>query len=169
MAIRDSLLPEFDHEMAQTRLCLERLPDAAFAWGPHPKSMTLGKLANHIAEVPGWVGVTMGATEFDMAPPGAPSYVPKVAANRAEILAVFDAGVAAARPHLAAASDADFMTPWSLKKGGVALMTMPRIACIRTWVLNHLIHHRGQLTVYLRLTGASVPAVYGPSADEGQM
>ena len=165
--IRDALLPEFDQEMANTRKTLERVPEAKFAWKPHPKSYSMISLATHIANMTGWAVDTMTKDSFDIAPPGAPPYKEEPAATSAALLEKFDKSTAAARTALAAASDADFQNNWSLMAGGNTLFTMPRIACIRTFVMNHVIHHRAQLGVYLRMNDIPVPAVYGPSADEG--
>ncbi|HEV2201821.1 MAG TPA: DinB family protein [Bryobacteraceae bacterium] len=164
MSISAALLPEFDHEMATTRRTLERVPEENFAWKPHEKSMTLGRLASHIAEMPSW-GVTGLTTDsLDMG-----NYKPWQGASREEILGVFDKNVAAARTAIAGADDAKYMSNWSLTAGGKTMMTMPKVAVVRSFVLNHIIHHRGQLSVYLRLNNVAVPSIYGPSADEGQM
>jgi uncharacterized damage-inducible protein DinB len=165
MAIKDALLPEFDHEMQVTRAHLAVVPEAKADWKPHAKSMSLGQLARHIAEVPGWVGVTLGATEMDLNPPGGPAYVPPKFEGTARSLEVFDAAVAQGRAMIAAASDADFMVTWSLKNAGKVAMSMPRAAVLRSFVMNHMIHHRGQLTVYLRQLEVPVPSSYGPTAD----
>ena len=164
--IADSLLPEFDHEMATTRAHLARTPFQHLDWKPHPKSMTLGRLAAHLAELPSWVAMTMQQTELDIDPPGGTKYVSPVFPSVDAMLASFDAHVKAGRAAIAAAADKDFMVPWSLKGGGKTFFTMPRIAVHRSFVMNHLIHHRGQFTVYLRLNGVSVPQSYGPTADE---
>jgi uncharacterized damage-inducible protein DinB len=166
MSIAQSLLPEYDHEMAITRKHLERTPLDQKDWKPHPKSMALGALAGHLAEIPGWVAGTMLGTEFDVAPKDGPPYAPPVFATVEAMLASFDAQVKAGREALAAAKDADFTVPWSLKAGGQAIFTLPRLAVLRTWVLNHNAHHRGQFSVYLRMRDVPVPQTYGPSADE---
>jgi uncharacterized damage-inducible protein DinB len=164
MSISAALLPEFDHEMATTRTTLERVPDDKLGWKPHEKSMTLGRLASHLAEAPGWGVVGLTTDSMDMS-----NYKPWEGKSRAEILATFDKNVAAARSAIEAAADATYMANWSLTMGGQAIMTMPKIAVVRTFMMNHLIHHRGQYSVYLRMTGVPVPSIYGPSADEGQM
>ncbi len=170
MAISQALLPEFDHEMATTRKTLERVPDEKWDWAPHSKSMKLGRLATHLAEAPGWAIPTIGRAELDLSPPGAPApYQPVSTSNRAEALAMFDKNVAEARTAIAGASDEHLFQTWSLLMGGKAVFTMPRVAVIRSMVLNHIIHHRGQLSVYLRLLDVPVPSIYGPSADEGRM
>ena len=168
MSIAQSLLPEFDQEMATTRKHLERTPAAQSDWKPHPKSMSLGGLAIHLAELPSWVKSTMTATELDLNPPGGSSYVSPKFQSVPALLALFDEHVKSGRAAIAAASDKDFQVPWSLKSGGAVFFTMPRIAVLRSFVLNHLIHHRGQYTVFLRLRDVPVPQSYGPTADEQQ-
>lgn len=166
MAIKDSILPEFDHEMATTRKLLERIPGDRAAWKPHERSMSLGHLGVHLAQLPLWGAVTMKQTELELNPPGgSPFKAPEFESTQA-VLALFDEHVRQAREAVAAASDQDFMVPWTLKNGGQTVFTMPRVACMRTFVVNHLIHHRGQLSVYLRLNDVPVPSIYGPSADE---
>ena len=165
MAIKDALLPEFDHEMATTRRVLERVPDTEFSWKPHEKSMTLGRLAAHIANIPYWCSVTLETTvfELDSLPPDTQR---KLAETQGELVKEFDGKVRAARTLIAASTDAEFLAPWTLKKGGQEMFTMPRISAVRGFVMNHLIHHRGQLTVYLRLKNVPIPPIYGPTADE---
>jgi uncharacterized damage-inducible protein DinB len=166
MKISESILPEFDQEMANTRKVLERVPEGKDDWKPHAKSSTLSALAAHIANMPDWAGLTMQSDSFDYAPPGAPPYeTPKFGSNKA-LLAAFDKSVAEARSALAAADDSKMLGPWTLMAGGKALMTMPRVAVIRTFVMNHTIHHRAQLGVYLRLNDIPLPQLYGPTADE---
>jgi uncharacterized damage-inducible protein DinB len=164
--IRDALLPEFDHENANTRKVLERCPEDKFGWTPHPKSFTMGALATHIANINGWAVDVLGKDSFDVAPPGAPPYKEEPAASRQELLAKFDEHAKSAREALAAVSDEQLAKTWSLLSGGQTILSMPRIACLRGFVMNHSIHHRAQLTVYLRLNDVPVPAIYGPSADE---
>lgn len=169
MTIREALLPEFDHEMANTRITLERVPEDKFDFKPHPKSATMLWLATHIANLPLWAYSTLSQPSLDVAPEGgAPMKLP-TAGTRQELLDLFDRHVAAAREQIAAADDAHFMQPWSLLMTGKPIFTMPCAAVVRTWVMNHIIHHRAQLTVYLRLNDVPVPALYGPSADEGKM
>ena len=167
MPIAAMLLPEFDQEMANTRKTLERIPDDKFDWTPHAKSFNMANLATHIANMAGWLKETMTMDTFDIQPPGAPPYKEEPAKSSAELLAKFDKNVSAARAALAAASDEAFGAPWSLLMTGNVLFTMPRGAVVRGMILNHIIHHRAQLTVYLRLNDIPVPALYGPSADEG--
>jgi uncharacterized damage-inducible protein DinB len=166
MNLRDALLPEFDQEMAKTRTVLERCPEDKYGWKPHPKSFAMGALATHIVNMAGWTVDTMEKNSFDIAPPGAPPYKEEPAGSRQELLARFDKNVTAARAALAGATDERFLAQWSLLSGGQTLFSMPRFTCIRSFVMNHCIHHRAQLGVYLRLNDIPVPAIYGPSADE---
>ena len=165
MALSAALVPEFDHEMATSRIVIERVPEDQYGWKPHEKSMTAGRLASHIAEMPSWASASIDHDVLDMAAGDAPFE----ATSTAEVLARFDKDVAAARAAIAGCSDETFMQDWALKNGDATLMTMPKIAVVRTFVLNHIIHHRGQLSVYLRELNVSVPSIYGPSADEGSM
>jgi len=165
MPLNQMLLPEFDQEMASTRKSLERVPDDKFGWKPHEKSATMGWLASHLAMIPHWAKVTFDSDSFDLAPPGGPQKMPE-ATSRKEVLEMFDRNAAAARAIIAGASDADFGKPWTLLKGGQKLMTLPKAAVMRSFVMNHMIHHRAQLGVYLRLNNLPVPSIYGPSADE---
>jgi len=167
MSISTSLLPEFDHEMASLRKVLERLPDEKLAWKPHAKSMSLGGLATHLSNLPTWGTRLLESNEFDVAPPGKPPPRMSELRSRAEILAALETNVAAARKAIAGAGDAKFAEPWTLLAGGKKLFTLPRGACLRSMVLSHLIHHRGQLTVYLRILDVPLPGLYGPTADEG--
>jgi len=160
-----SLLPEFEEEMKNTRKLLECVPDGKFDYQPHPKSMTLGRLASHVAEVPGWVKMTLEQEELDL-DPAAQS---KPAGSRTELLQVFDRGVAEARAKIAAATDGDWQKTWTLKVGGKPVMSMPRAVLMRSMIMNHLIHHRAQLGVFLRLNDVAIPGMYGPSADEPRM
>jgi len=166
MPLAELLLPEFDEEMAATRRVLERVPDGKASWKPHPKSMTLGRLATLVAELPGWVVNVLTLDELDIMPPGGPPPRFEALDSTRRILELLDKNVAAARAAVLAASDAEFKKPWTFKVAGRAVATNPKLTVYRRTVLNHLVHHRGQLTVYLRLNGAAVPAVYGPTADE---
>jgi uncharacterized damage-inducible protein DinB len=163
MAFKDALIAEFDHEMGTTRKLLERVPDDKLAWRPHERSMTLGTLATHLGTLPQWTGTILGETSFDLAaaPPPEP---PRT--SRAGILALFDDARRQARAAMDK-SDAEYAAAWTLSRGGQEVFTIPRSAAFRSFVLSHLIHHRGQLSVYLRLNDVPVPAIYGPSADEG--
>jgi uncharacterized damage-inducible protein DinB len=166
MPISDALLPEFDQEVKSTRKCLERIPDDKFTYKPHPKSFDMGSLAIHIATMLGWGVTTINSDSFDYAPVGGEPYVPPSVKTNGELLALFDKGAADFRAAIAAADDNTMMKPWSLLGGGAVVFTMPKIACIRGMIMNHIVHHRGQLSVYLRLNDIPVPALYGPSADE---
>jgi uncharacterized damage-inducible protein DinB len=162
------MLPEFDEEMKNTRKVLERIPDEKWGWKPHEKSGTMGWLAAHVGTVPEWIAVTINTEELDYAPVNGPGYQPPKITNRKELLAEFDKASAAARTALASVSDQEIMKGWKLLAGGKEIFTLPRVACIRSMCMNHMIHHRAQLTVYFRLVGVPVPGVYGPSADEVQ-
>ena len=164
--LRDALLPEFDQEMANTRKVLERCPEDKYTWKPHPKSFSMSGLATHIANMTGWATDVIEKDSFDIAPPGAPPFKEEPAVSRQELLAKFDRNVSAAGAALAGASDEDLAKTWSLLAGCETILSMPRAVCIRSFVMNHTIHHRAQLTVYLRLNDVPVPALYGPSADE---
>jgi uncharacterized damage-inducible protein DinB len=166
MSLSEMLLPEFDQEMATTRKILERVPEGKSDWQPHGKSMTLGRLAGHVAELAGWGVNTMAQTELDFMPAGGQPYKPTIFTSRAEALELFDKNVKASREAIAKASDADFKVMWSLKRAGQTLMSMPRYSVLRSMVLNHIIHHRAQLGVFLRLNDVAIPGSYGPSADE---
>jgi uncharacterized damage-inducible protein DinB len=168
MTIGQSLLPEFDQEMQNTRKVLERCPEEKWNWKPHEKSGTLGWLVGHVANMVSWLPYTIQTEELDYAPVGGPSYEPPKISNRKEALAEFDKNVADAKSALQSVSDAEMMKNWRLLAGGQEIFAMPRIAAIRGMVLNHHIHHRAQLTVYFRLLGVAVPGLYGPSADEAQ-
>jgi uncharacterized damage-inducible protein DinB len=166
MNIGQSMLGEFDSEMQNTRKALERVPDDKWNWKPHEKSGTLGWLAAHIGTVPEWITMTITTRELDYAPVNGPAYEPPKISNQKELLAAFDKCAADARAALAGASDQEIMLSWKLLAGGQEIFTMSRLACVRGMCLNHLYHHRGQLTVYLRLLNIPVPGLYGPSADE---
>src|SRR5438094_5728716 len=163
MTIGQTMLSEFDEEMKNTRKVLERCPDEKWNWKPHEKSGTLGWLAAHVGTVPEWITMTINTEELDYAPVGGPSFEPPKIENRAQLLAAFDKGSAEARAALAKVSDADMAKGWKLLAGGQEIFTMPRAACIRGMCINHLIHHRAQLTGYLRLIGAPVPGLDGLS------
>ena len=169
MPVSEMLVPEFDQEMAMTRRALERVEDEALHWKPHDNSMSLAELTGHIADVPGWVPKTMESPEIDLMPETGPTLEPFVPKTYLELLKRFDQNVEQARAALLAASDDDYLAQWTLKARGKEVFSLPRVAVIRTMILNHLVHHRGQLTVYYRLLGIPVPALYGPSADEGNL
>src|SRR5690349_18474881 len=163
MGIIDAYLPEFDREMGSTRRLLERVPFDDPQWQPHTKSMSLIKLATHISEIPSFGLRAMTMKEFDVAAPREPK--PPVT-SAAELVARFDANVAAARESLVGKTDPELMVPWKLVNSGKEVFTLPRIGVLRTLLINHIIHHRGQLSVYLRLRDIPLPSIYGPSADE---
>ena len=167
MSIGASFLPEFDHEMASTRKVLECVPDDKLDWKAHPTLNTIGWVANHLAEIVGWVEGTLTQDTWDINPQDGEPYQSPALASREEILALFDENVATARKRIESTSDEEYMKEWSLLSGGEAMMTIPKVAVIRTWVLNHTIHHRGHLCVYLRLNEVSVPGMYGPSGEDG--
>jgi uncharacterized damage-inducible protein DinB len=161
----DPLLMEFDREASTTRRVLERVPKDKLSWRPHAKSYSLGQLANHIAGLPNWVGGSLLPGGFDMAtrPDGG---TPKEPASHEALLKTFDESCATAKNAMAQLDDARAMGPWTLRFGPKVIFEMPRLAFVRTILLNHSIHHRGQLTVYLRLLEVPLPSVYGPTADE---
>jgi len=160
--LADSLIPEFDHETNTTRRVLERVPDDKLDWAPHEKSMSLGELAGHLGGVVGWGLTTLTASEFNLH--GSPRPAPP--ASKDALLKAWDDIVSKTRDALVGRTDAELLSPWALKDGHQTIFTMPKVAVWRSMVLNHLIHHRGQLSVYLRLLDVKVPSIYGPSADE---
>ena len=163
MALKDTLLSEFDHEMGTTRRLLDRLPDAQLGWKPHDKSMTLGGLATHLTNLPNWGTTILNDASYDLAA-GPPNLT--AAASRAEILKNFDTAVAKTRAALDK-TDAELSAQWKLTRGDQEMFSLPRAAAFRSFVLYHVVHHRGQLSVYLRLNDVPVPSIYGPTADEG--
>ena len=162
MPMVDALMPEFDHEMSVTRTLLERLPEDRWDWKPHQKSFTLGQLAQHVATIPMWGSVTITQDGIDIG--GDPKVDP--IRTRAGLLEAFDRHVKDTRAALAGRSDAEFMAPWTLKRDGHTIFSMPKAAVWRSFVMSHLIHHRAQLGVYLRQNDVPLPSMYGPSADE---
>lgn len=164
-AISQSMLPEFDHEMANTRKSLERIPEDKLSFKPHAKSMSLGGLATHLSTINHWAEAIVGQDSFDV------STAPRNTEmkSRAEVLEAFDKNAATARRLIADATDAHLLKPWTLTSGSHTILSMPRVAVLRSFILNHTIHHRAQLGVYLRLNDVPVPSIYGPSADEGNM
>lgn len=167
MPINQALLPEFDQEMANTRKTLERVPEDKFAWKPHEKSFSMVALATHLATLPSWGALTIQKDSIDIAPVGEAPPANEPAKSVADLLERFDSNVATTRAALAAASDEDLLKTWTLLKGGQKIFSLPRVAALRSFVMNHNIHHRAQLGVYLRLNDLPVPSIYGPSADEG--
>lgn len=163
MPLSPSLLHELESELPSLRRCLERLPADKFDYKPHPKSMSLGVLATHVAQMPEWGAMTINTTDLDLSG-GFEQAKPQ---TTDELLALFDAGARAFQEALAMATDEELMQTWTLKgPEGKIFLAMPRIAVLRGMVMNHLAHHRGQLTVYMRLLDIPVPSIYGPSADE---
>jgi uncharacterized damage-inducible protein DinB len=165
MPIAESILPEFDHETATTRTLLERVPGDKAEWKPHVRSMSLGQLAMHIANLPQWAAIALERTQFDTNPPGESRAASPAYDSAEALLETYDRNVAAARVLLARTTDGEFMVQWTLKNGGKTMFSMPRVAVFRSFVLNHAVHHRGQLSVYLRLLDVPLPSIYGPTAD----
>lgn len=163
MSMAESMLNEFDEEMATTRRILERVPDGKTDWTPHAKSTPLARLATHIAELPVWTVNSLAADNIDIDPA---TFKPKIVESAAERLALFDDSVKKARAALLAATDEDFGKPWELRMGGKAMIKQTRGKTYRVFTMNHLIHHRAQLGVYLRLLDVALPGTYGPTADE---
>jgi uncharacterized damage-inducible protein DinB len=162
MALVDMLLPEFDHEMATTRRLLERVPDDRLSWTPHAKSFTLAQLAQHVATIPMWGTMTLTSNELDLAG----GFTNPPAESRAALVKLFDENAARARSELTGKTDAELMAPWTLKRGADIIFSMPKASVWRSFVMNHLVHHRAQLSVYLRMQDVPLPAMYGPTADE---
>ena len=169
MKLTDMFLAELEREAAGTRSALERVPEGRNDWKPHPRSMPLGYLASLVATMPSWVAMMVKHDELDLKSPGAAKFKPLDWRKRAELLAALDRGLAEAREALRNTTDEHLMTPWKFVIGGQVVDENPRHVMITNAVFSHLAHHRGQLTVYLRLNEASVPAIYGPSADEGRV
>jgi uncharacterized damage-inducible protein DinB len=162
MTIGESLLAEFDHEMAITRRVLSRVPEPAFGWKPHEKSYSLGALATHLSQLPHWGAQILERESYDLdtASPSAEK------STLDAVLETFDHHVMEVRRTLTRSTDAELLAPWTLKRGTQVLMSVPRSGALRSFLINHVIHHRGQMTVYLRLQGIPVPPIYGPTADE---
>ncbi len=160
--IAQSLLPEISHEYANTRKLLELVPFDKFDWKPHERSMVLGKLAIHIANIPGWCKIILGADATDVT---VPPFPPANFTNLQELLGRFDENVADAKAALTDRPDAELVKVWSLKRGEHTIVTLPKVAALRTFAVSHVIHHRAQLQVYLRMLDIPVPGFYGPSAD----
>lgn len=166
MTIGQNLLPEFDQEMAGTHKVLERIPDEKLDWKIHDKSNTIGWVATHLANLPSWAVMTIESDSLDVEPKDGEPFRMPTFDSVSEIVAAFDQNVTQARSLLESASDEEIHKPWSLLKAGETMFTMPKIAVIRTWVINHIIHHRGHMCVYLRVNDIPVPGLYGPSGDE---
>lgn len=165
MSLAHSLLPEFDYEAAVTRRLLERVPADQVAFRPHPKSFALGDLSLHIVNLLTWFRVTVEQDELDLHPPGGEPWRSAPFESPEATLRKFDADSAAARALLAAMRDETFDRPWTLKYQGNTVFSLPRGQALRTYVFNHQVHHRGQLSVYLRMCGVPLPEMYGPTAD----
>jgi len=166
MSISETLLPELENEMASTRKMLERVPDGKWGWKPHAKSFSMGDLAGHIANLASWSEMVITSDSFDVAPGGQRPAKRQGPQNNQQLLAEFDANVAKAAASLKGTDDAQLAKPWSLLWGGQPIFTMPKSEVLRSSVMSHSIHHRGQLSIYLRLNDIPMPGMYGPSADE---
>jgi len=166
MTLKDYLLAQLEREAVLTRKAVERVPEGQNGFKPHDRSMELGYLAALVAGMPGWIAFMIDRDEIDFGDPSSASFRTKALTSRVELLAGFDAAVANARRALEGSSDDHLLTPWAFKMGGQTLQKEPRYLMISDAVFSHLAHHRGQLTVYLRLADSKVPALYGPSADE---
>jgi uncharacterized damage-inducible protein DinB len=166
MAISESLIQEFENEMASTRKTIERIPEEKFDWKAHEKSFSMGTLATHLANIQYLAVLAVEQDSFDFAPVGEPPFQAPKASSIKEVLEMFDQNVALAKAAIAKVSDEDMVKPWSLLTGGKTIFSRPRLATLRNLVLNHTVHHRAQLGVYLRLNDIPVPSIYGPSADE---
>jgi uncharacterized damage-inducible protein DinB len=167
MKMTEMFLAELERETAGTRRTLERVPEGRNDWKPHDKSMPLGYLSNLVATMPSWIAMMINQDELDMHPAGGSKYQPQESKTNRDLLQAFDDSVLKARQALEGTTDEHLMTPWRFLVAGQVVSEQPRHVMLRDAVFNHLAHHRGQLTVYLRLNSAMVPAIYGPSADEG--
>ena len=163
MSKNQSLIAELQHEAVSTRKSLERVKEGTYDFKPHEKSMTLIRLAGHLAEIPGWIEPTVNLNGMDFAKM---DYKPPVITNNAELLALFDKSIAEGLKALESASDDNLMATWTAKNNGEVAFAMARIQVIRGMIIKHLVHHRAQLGIYLRMTDVPVPATYGPTADE---
>ncbi|MCB0729000.1 MAG: hypothetical protein KDD00_16155 [Ignavibacteriae bacterium] len=166
MPLNEALIAELQQEAAATRKMLERVPEKSNSWKPHEKSMDLGRLSQHISEIPMWVPETVDKDELDFAKE---EYTPKGGSTNEELLKNFDLNLANAIECLKNASDEKLMGNWTMRNGEKVYFTMPKIAVLRGFVMSHLIHHRGQLSVYMRMLDIPLPSVYGPTADEPDM
>ena len=168
MRISELLLPEFDTEMGVTRKILERVPDGdgKGEWKPHPKSFMLAHLAQLVARLPGWVPMITDKSEFDIAPPGGSTQGGYTIEKTAVLLDMFDKGAKTGREAIARMTDEEFQVPWHFKRGGEVVMTQPKYVMLRSMALNHIVHHRAQLGLYLRMLDEKVPSMYGPTADD---
>lgn len=162
MSVAETFIAELEQEAAATRACLERIPGDQLEWRPHEKSMTIGQLGHHIATAPG--GIAQMATQDEVPPPNFEGGQPQPSSTQ-EILGAFEASLATVKETISKMDDDKMFGTWKMVAGGKELLVLPRAALLRSIMLNHLYHHRGQLTVYLRLLNVPVPSVYGPSAD----
>ena len=167
MTLKEIFLADIEREVPASRRVLERVPEGKYEWKPHEKSMKFGYLATLVATMPYWIDTMVNQPELDFAPKGGSNYKPQELKTPQELVKALEDSVAKAQAALRGTTDAHLMTNWKLKAGGHLVSDLPRHVNIRDGVLSHWAHHRGQMTVYLRLLGASVPAVYGPTADEG--
>lgn len=163
MPLITSLINELKHESNGTRKILERIPEEQWDWQPHEKSMKLGKLVNHIVELTNWVPLIITQTEFDIA---TTTFNRAKATNKKELLELFEQSLAQAIQHLEATTEEALQVKWLFRRGEFVVVNMPRKIVLRQLTMNHIVHHRGQLSVYLRLLNVPVPGLYGPSADE---
>jgi uncharacterized damage-inducible protein DinB len=168
MTIAELLIPEYDNEVAVTRRVLERVPEDRGEWKPHPKAFPMGHLAQLVARLPGWAAMMMARSELDIMPADGPRFPGYSFEKTATLLAEFDKNAADGRAAIARGTDRDFEVQWTLKKTGAVMMSMPRYHMLRNMVLNHIVHHRAQLGLYLRMVDLAVPMMYGPTADEGK-
>lgn len=166
MSIAELLLPEYDREIIITRKVLERVPDGQGEWKPHEKSFPIAHLAQLVARLPGWVSMVTDKTELDIAPKDGPKHAGYSIETTATLVAEFEKNAIAGRDAIARTTDEQFAAPWSFKRAGDTVFTQPRYQALRSTVLNHLVHHRAQLGLYLRMTDQQVPQMYGPSADD---
>lgn len=166
MRIAELLVPELDTEVAVTRRVLERVPDDRGEWQPHPKSFPMGHLAQLVARLPGWASMVLDRTSLDIAPTSGPSFPGYSMEKTSTLLAELDRNAVAARASIAKTSDEDFQVVWTLQRAGVTMQSMTRYVALRSMVLNHLVHHRAQLGLYLRMIDLAVPQMYGPTADD---
>lgn len=164
MAIKDAFIAEMKHEASMTKKMLEKVPVDKSSWKPHEKSMTLGRLATHVAEILHWVSDIIYIDDFDFTKDY--NFNPHNAANTEELMNIFQTTLDKAASDLSAMQDEDFDKNWTVRRGEQIMFSTPKKVAIRGWAFNHLIHHRGQLSVYLRLLNVPVPGMYGPSADE---
>lgn len=163
MSMNEAFLGELGYEAMSTRKILERVPTEKFDWKPHEKSMTMGQLANHVADMFAWYALTLDTDELDFA---SGSYKPPKPDNTGDLVALFDKNLAMANESIGKSNAENFGQMWTLRSGEHVIFSLPKTAALRTFVINHIVHHRGQLSLYLRMNDIPVPSIYGPSADE---